>query len=225
MKISTLGLFLGGALLVSGAGIAVTACSSDSGTGNPTTNPDSSTGNDGSSHNDGQAQQDTGMMGDDGGSDTGTGAECGTTPTVHPSDGGPGAIYCPFGPDGGAIHCNPASETCCINPKVNGTFPPSTCSATCPYSDAGGATDLHCQDSISCSANGKGNICCGSGPLPTLDTACGYYNEKGLKAGNCEQGPSCAAGEFQLCGGQNDCPTGKTCTAFKAKGMQLGFCM
>jgi hypothetical protein len=226
MKISTLGLFLGGALLVSGAGIAVTACSSDSGTGNPTTNPDGSTGQDGSSHNDGSTQMDTGGQMDTGsGDDGGMGTECGTTPSLHASDGGPGSIYCPFGPDGGAIHCSPGTEKCCISPKVNGQYPPSSCASTCPY-DAGGHTDLACEDSISCSGNNLGSICCAKGATPATVAGCGYFNESpGMSQATCEQGPDCASGEFQLCGAPSECPSGKTCTPFKVKGLQLGFCM
>ena len=225
MKISTMALFFGGALVLSSAGVGLAACSSDSGTGTPTGGNDSGGNADSTSHTDGAMQGDTGMTGDTGMmGDGGTGAECGTTPSLHPSDGGPGSVYCPFGPDGGSIHCDPgANQICCINPKVNGAFPPSTCSTTCPYADAGGATNLECEDKITCTANNKGAVCCGSGPMPALDTACGYYSEKGLKGGACAA--TCAANEFELCATSAECSGGKTCTPFKAKGMQLGYCM
>ena len=46
-------------------------------------------------------------------------------PTLHPGNGM--TIYCPFGPDGGAIRCLAGQQQCCISGAVGAMYPPSTC--------------------------------------------------------------------------------------------------
>ena len=49
--------------------------------------------------------------------DAGSGNECGSTPKLHPGDGG--SLYCPFGPDGSALDCPTATTLCCIGGEIS----------------------------------------------------------------------------------------------------------
>src|SRR5438874_2303634 len=113
MRIRTMAWFVGGVFAVALSGVGAVACSSDTGSGTPSTTPekDATTKDTGSSNTDGgTGGNDTGTndnpdtsTGDDSSTpvDGGGAADCGSTPTLHVSDGG--RIFCPFG-EGGAPH-------------------------------------------------------------------------------------------------------------------------
>ncbi len=217
MKKSHLAWLLGGALLVGSGGLMI-ACSSSDNTGNPSTGGGTDSGTGG--HDGSTSGSDSGTGGQDSGgsSDAGTGSECGTTPALHPSDAG--SIYCPFGPDGGAITCQ--NEACCISGKVGSAFPPSTCAMAgqCNFQADAGNTEIDCEQSADCPS---GQVCCGGGPAPQQVQGCGYYQEKGMQYAKCAA--SCQAAEWQICSSNADCTGGKTCTPTKIKGAGIGFCM
>jgi hypothetical protein len=223
MKIRTLGWVLGAACLMTGGGFATIACSSSSpgATGSVdsgTSDLDTGSGVDSSSPPD----MDAG----------GGGNDCGSTPHLHLGDGG--SLYCPFGPEGGAIDCPTGSSICCIGGEISrGNYAVSQCgdpSQICPnpLPDAGKypARRVECEESADCPAGDAGpQICCGTGGIPALDMACSYYRESpGFTAMTCTAGTSCPAGQFQICASDPECGTGHTCKAFKAVGLQLGFC-
>jgi hypothetical protein len=60
--------------------------------------------------------------------------------------------------------------------------------------------------------------------LPAIVPGCGYFKAIGGSGAFCEQGTTCAAGETRLCESNADCAAGQSCTAFKWKIYQLGFC-
>ncbi len=220
MNPRTIGWVVGAACLVTGGGLATSACSSSS--PGATTMQDSGTSD----------PPDTGSPGE-GGSDTAdAGSDCGSTPHLHPGDGG--SIYCPFGPDGGSLDCPTASSICCIGGEISrGNYAVSQCGAqgaTCPnpLPDAGKypARAVECEEAIDC-ANSAGGpmVCCATGGTPAMDAVCGYYKESpGFTATTCNAGATCPAGQFQMCAGDPECGSGHTCVAFKALGIQLGFC-
>ena len=201
---------------------------------------DSSAGDSGNVDNDsGQVDTDSGsVQSDSGSSDTGSAVEsgiadsggagdCGSFPTLHPGNGT--TLFCPFGPDAGApIDCVVKQQLCCISGKVGSTFPPSDCEpisqGTCAAVEAGiaGSTQIECEDpATDCPS---GSTCCGAPNSIQPVVGCGYDKLVGFQYTRCESGGTCAAGEFQLCESLQECPSGQTCTVFKAKGMQLGFC-
>jgi hypothetical protein len=225
MNIRNLGWVLGAACLSIGGAFAMSACSSS--------NPPPAAGDPVDSG--GQSQADTGSspaMDSGGGNndmDAGSGNECGSTPKLHPGDGG--SLYCPFGPDGSALDCPTASTICCIGGEISrGNYAVSQCGATgqtCPnpLPDAGmyPARAVECEEAVDCQGGGK--ICCATGGTPAADMSCGYYKESpGFTATTCVSGSTCPAGQFQMCGDNNECGSGKTCVPFKALGIQLGFC-
>jgi hypothetical protein len=207
------------------------ACSSGStGGAPPAPAPDS-----GSAHDSGSASSSGGGSGsgsgggvaDDAG-DTSDAASCGSTPHLHAGDGG--SVYCPFGPDGGSLDCPTGSTVCCVGGTIStGNYAVSQCgtpSETCPnpLPDAGKypARRIECEESIDCA--GSGMVCCATGGVPAMDPACNYYRESpGLTAATCTTG-ACPAGQFQICASDTECGSGHTCAAFKAIGIQLGFC-
>ena len=228
MKNSQLAWLLGGALVLSSGGLGVAACSSSSGSGNPSGGNDSGTGSDGTGGgNDTGTGNDTGNGGNDTGpvGDGGPGNDCGSTPSLHPGDGG--SIYCPFGPDGSALHCAAATQECCIGGKIGtNQFAESNCETwgTACTNPADGGRQLECGEALDCTGNNHGTTCCATGALPAIKAGCGYYAESpGLKGSTCSAA-ACAAGQFQMCATDAECGAGKTCTPFKTLGMQLGFC-
>jgi hypothetical protein len=222
MNIRTVAWVFGGALTAAAAGLAATACSSSS-------TPSGSTPYDSGAAN----TIDTGGGGnDDSGNpqsnDAGTGNECGATPRLHLGDGG--SIYCPFGPEGGAIECPTGSSICCIGGEIAAhNYAVSQCGSpaeTCPnpLPDAGKypARRIECEESVDCA--GTGMVCCATGGTPAMDTTCNFYKESpGLTAATCTAG-QCPAGKFQICASDLECGSGHTCSPFRAVGMQLGFC-
>jgi hypothetical protein len=216
MKIGTLAWLMGASFVVAGVGGGIAACSSSTTT--PVAAEDS-----------GAPPVDAYVAPVDGGS----GMDCGSTPSPHPSMGGSMSLYCPFGPDdagkgsGPPIKCDSPTQHCCLGGSIGGgEFAPSECAATGSACSNGGtseagATDIPCEVPQDCAMAGM--ACCAIGGSPTLVAGCGYYQERGLSGTTCAA--SCGAGQFQLCGTNTDCPMGMTCTGFKSKGMQLGFCM
>jgi hypothetical protein len=169
-----------------------------------------------------------GDAGDGGGpGDAGDASVCGSTPTLHPGNGT--SLFCPFGPDAGApIYCALPTDQCCIGGFLgNNSYAPSDCESfgtTCTNPPDGGAHRIECEETVDCSNNNLGTICCAIGTTPVLDQTCNYYRGSGFKGTTCEQGAACGASEFQICESVADCPNNQTCTPFKATGLQLGFC-
>jgi hypothetical protein len=223
MNIRTVAWVFGGALAAAATGFAAAACSSSSTPGGATPY-DSGTANTMDSGGGGNDDSGNNMPS----SDAGTGNECGSTPHLHPGDGG--SLYCPFGPDGGAIDCPTGSSICCIGGEIaTHNYAVSQCglpTETCPnpLPDAGKypARRIECEESTDCA--GSGMVCCATGGTPAMDTACNFYRESpGLTAATCTAG-QCPAGKFQICASDLECGSGHTCAPFRAVGMQLGFC-
>lgn len=238
MNIRNLALVLGAAFTVAAGGFAATACSSSN---NPTTG-----GSDSGTHADTGTTSDSGSGGDDSGmmgSEGGTGADCGSTPTLHPGDGG--SLYCPFGPDAGQyvkcdsqgqchLDCPTSTTYCCIGGEISkGNYAQSACQTigqACdnPPPDAGmfPGRPIQCEEAADCRGGDAGPmICCATGSTPAMVPGCMTYGEHpGLTATTCTAGSTCASG-FQVCATNAECGSGKTCQAFKAVGLQLGFCM
>jgi hypothetical protein len=183
-------------------------------------------GSDGSVDGSGDAA-DAADAGDGGnGGDGGDASVCGSQPSLHPGNGT--SLYCPFGPDGGAaITCNLPTDQCCIGGLIgNNTYAPSDCESfgTGCTNPLDGGRALECEETIDCAGNNLGSICCASGST-VLDQTCGYYRGSKFKGTTCEQGATCAGGEYQICASAGDCANNQTCTPFKVAGLQLGFCL
>jgi hypothetical protein len=149
-----------------------------------------------------------------------------------------GGIHCPFGGASSetTLYCGSgdaaADKFCCISGEVGTTYPPSVCAATCSFTATSGNTTVQCEDpATDCPT---GNICCGGAEKTIeLDTACSHYKLSDWVYAKCETTSTCAAAaaapatgaEFQVCAKQSECPAGRTCTPFKSKGIDLGFCM
>jgi hypothetical protein len=228
MKIKTLALVLGAAVSVAAGGMAATACSSSSDSGSP------GGGNDAGGTKDVTTSGDSGNpMGDDGGNpmgdDGGTppddaGPDCAKAPTLHAGDGG--TIYCGH-TDAGSTYC-PTGQQCCVGGKVGTSFEPEQCSPfgqACPNPVDGGLP-VQCEQPANCQANNAGSVCCARSLLNggPQATSCGWDKASGGTGLFCEQGPACAAGETTICESDMDCPTGMTCTPFKWKILQFGYC-
>jgi hypothetical protein len=229
MKISTLALFLGSALVVGGAGVGLVACSSDSSTGTPTPG-DSGTGTDGSTHNDGSTPADSGMTPDTGTMDDGGDAGActhGNPPKLHASDGG--TLFCGFKPnDAGTLYCDPHTQECCVGGTQGTGHADAVCQqqgTTC--TNGMGPKVINCEAPADCTT--AGSVCCMTGTTPTLDTTCNYYRTGANITTSCVApsdggAPTCAAGQSQICTNDMECPTGKTCVPFKTIYFGLGFC-
>ena len=230
MKLSNVAFVLGGLVSMAAAVVGSGACSSSSSSGSQ---PDSGTATDSS-----VGGGDTAMPSADADVDAG----CGDNPALHPNTPG-GGVYCPFGAaaDGGdlTLYCGAdggAANVCCIGGEnANSTYPPSICSAgTCTFTATSGNTQVQCEDpATDCPA---GNVCCGSASKShTIEqkTGCTYDDLSDWVYTKCEKGTACAATstapgtgpEFQLCTSNAECGGGKTCTPFKAKGIDMGYCM
>ncbi len=248
MKLSRMAFVLVSVASVTAAGVAAVACSSST---TPVTPPPNNTDSGMMAAMDSSmtamdstmTATDTGMMmmtGDT--SMPATDAGCGNSPSLHPGAAGAG-IYCPFGvgPDGGDLTLNCGADggtanLCCVGGEDDsGTFPPSVCSAgSCTFTATSGNTQIQCEDpATDCPA---GNVCCGAASKMHVvgpKAGCSYDSLTDWVYTKCEMGTACAAtatapgtgAEFQVCGAQGECPAGKTCTPFKAKGIDLGACL
>ena len=225
MKKQIAWIFTGAALVGLGMVGSLGACSSDdtkTDAGKDAAK-DSTTGTD--------SGQDSG--GQDAGNDVST-ADCGSTPTLHPSDAG--AIYCGF-VDGGSLICG-TGQQCCLGGKVGNTFQNQDCvtwGGTCdnPPPDSGTSppVPIECGQNSDCTANGaaSGSVCClQGGTAPAQVAGCSYYKSSpGGSSIVCSAGSNGAcpgSTDIQICSSDTDCPQGKTCTPMKWKIYQLGFC-
>jgi hypothetical protein len=225
MNIRTICWVLGATCLTTGSGLAISACSST-----PAASPGGSVDSGSSPDPDtGSPAVDTGVADPDAGG--GGGSDCGSTPYLHPGDGG--SLYCPFGPDGSAIDCPTGSTICCIGGEISrGNYAVSQCGTvgqTCPnpLPDGGKypARPVECEEANDCVGDAGPRVCCATGGTPAMDTACGYFKESpGFTATTCTPGASCPAGQYQMCAHNTECTGGQSCAAFKALGIQLGFC-
>jgi hypothetical protein len=216
-KVYAIGLVAAVGVVAGGAFVACSSSSSDN--GQQTTDSGVHPGDTGTGGGDTGTVTDSGTVNDTGssGGDTGPGGtDCGSDPSLHPSEAGVGP-YCPgFSPDGGtgSGSCT-GGQTCCEQPK--GT--PSTCASSpagCTVSDGG--TVWECDQTNMCTTG----VCCGYG-APALRSGCTYDEVfPPNKGSHCAA--SCAADEYQICEGPGECPTGKTCTPMKTAGKQIGYC-
>lgn len=203
--------------LASAALAGLAACSSDTGasssSGGTVPTVDGGGGRDVSPGDSSPAPDDSSVPPEDGGSD------CGKPAQLHPPkpDGG---IFCPFSALAGGknVYCA-ETEQCCQNPKGTSV---STCvpkGAACPVANA---TAWECEDRSDCPA---GQACCahsGDGGAVTIATdTCGTYLSK-FSGTRCAA--TCGAGELTVCEVAAECTGGKTCTAVKPKGNDIGVC-
>jgi hypothetical protein len=121
--------------------------------------------------------------------------------------------YCLYDAMQTSLYCTLPAEVCCLG--ASHTSICAVAGTTCPTP----LVTLNCTGAAQC---GAGQVCCASGPEPTLDVACGFFTEEGMPGSSCVTGTSCPSGLFELCGSTADCAT---CTAFKhSSGDDLGFC-
>ena len=229
MKISTMSWILGGALVLTTTGVSMVACSSSStpaGGGGGGGTSDDGGGGDATGGGGGGGGGTDGGGGGGGGSDSGSTLDCGSTPMLHPSDGGVGSIFCGYDSNNMKVNCNSPTQQCCLGGKNGTTFEPDICVALGAGCTNGGPKDaglaIPCEVTADCA--GTGMICCGIGGSPTPYLTCPYDKEQGFLGSVCTQGTTCGGGQFQLCGADSECPTGQTCHAAKVKILQLGWC-
>lgn len=205
-----LGLIFGAAAAFGAFGFAVAACSSGGTMFDDGGLPDTATPKDSGVGTDTGMGNDTGSMGNDGGDG---GVDCGTTATLHPSDGG---LYCPFSAvDGGAnAYCIPNVQHCCEPAMGTSTCKPIA--SACAMTD----TDWQCEDKTDCPNNMQ---CCGIGKPGGPDPGCVNLFATGFKGSHCAA--SCMQGsEFIICESSSECPNNQTCKPAKLKGNQVGIC-
>jgi hypothetical protein len=90
-----------------------------------------------------------------------------------------------------------------------------------------------CEQPADCTANDGGvgdagaALCCLMGTTPSQVPSCGSADIKAMggMGTQCVPSTTCGTGNTQLCLNQGDCPSGKTCTAFRWKIIEMGFCM
>jgi hypothetical protein len=164
-----------------------------------------------------------------GGSSTTT-SSCQSDPKLHQADAG--SIYCGFDDAGNNFSC-PTGMECCIGGSLgrDAGFAPDECApwGTACMNPANKGLAVPCEQPSDCAANdgGTGNLCCLMGTTPSQVVGCGAADIKasGGTGTQCVQGATCGAGNTQLCLQSGDCPTGMTCTAFRWKIIEMGFCM
>lgn len=234
----TFGLLAAGAVGCSGDDTNPAAPVADSGS-DGTTGP----GQDGAAADANGSSSDAGTT-----TDAGRDSSCDKQPSLHPA--GSGGPYCPF-IDGGGEGANcAAGQLCCIDEASgleNGSCQtvsacpaqtafffqcsgPSNCNLASGATGDGGADGGDAGDA-SVEDAGAPMVCCGFGPTPTVTPSCPAYDlESDLSATACATACS-GIGD----GGSNaliicdtatgECPGGMTCTPFRARGSDLGFCM
>ncbi len=154
--------------------------------------------------------------------DTDAGAACAHPPTLHPAKADAG-VYCPFSRTAGGkdITCA-VGEICCETPIDAGasTCNPGGPAAACPIPKS---VVWECEGPAQCDSASAG-VCCGTASALGADSTCsGFQKASGFTAAKCAA--SCAAGQYALCTGPSDCPSGKVCTPLKAVGNAIGFCL
>ena len=242
---------VGGALVFGFAGLGVVACSGDD--TNPAapvvdSGPDSTTssGQDGSTSDANGSVPDTGS---DTGADAGADGSCDKQPTLHAA--GSGGPYCPFIDGGEGENCA-ANQLCCLNDTndlLNGSCQTTT---ACPSATS---FVFQCSGPSNCNTAGAGTadggddagedggdastdsgaptsmVCCGLGPVPTVEGACPSYDlESDLSATVCATtctglGDGGAAALIICDTATGECPSGTTCVPFRVHGAELGYCM
>jgi hypothetical protein len=158
---------------------------------------------------------------------------------LHPSKKA-GDLYCPFGPekDGGdTIYCGSANDSggaCCVSGEVGDAYPPSFCAqsgATCAFAASTGNTQIQCEDPATDCPSGQ-SCCAFGGHLEpdknfTTGLTCPWQKYADWVGTACAT--SCASldggAALTLCTSDTECGSGKTCVAFEAKGIDLGYCM
>jgi hypothetical protein len=216
------GWLIAGVVVGSTAGTIVVACSSDNSTGTTTgTTTHETTSNTTTSGTGGTTTT----------SSTGntTTSSCQSDPHLHGADAG--SIYCGFDDAGNNFSC-PTGMQCCIGGSIGGgNFAPDECApwGTACMNPANKGLAVPCEQPADCAANdgGASSVCCLMGTTPALVPGCDSndYKASGGTGTQCVSGTTCGAGNAQLCLNQSDCPSGMTCTAFRWKIIQMGFCM
>ncbi len=236
MKIRTMALFAGSAIVLAASGVGAAACSGDggTGTGNPLNSVDSSTKADGTmTTEDGSTVDGGGTPGEDASSDLDAGsnadgaatADCGKVSTLHPTDGSTGT-YCPFQANDAGKNCG-AGLACCA-PK----FPADPAAQTCVAMKAGhdectfaaasmdGGLTIECEEDNECAGSPGGSVCCLVGAIKQ-DPGCTNSYGSHINGAFCRS--ACAAGELHVCQTQAACATGM-CTPFRAAGRDWAAC-
>jgi hypothetical protein len=240
MKISTIALVLGSALITCSAGAGLAACSSSSGTGEPSapldSGTDTSTGMDSGTQPDTGPGADTGTGGDTSTGDDGGDAGCTSPPALHISSAD-GGIYCPFSKnfdvDGGEYaYCTTGTQSCCLSPSSDAGLSVCTtignCATALPNSE-----EWQCAGPEDCKSGGS--VCClTSGPTEANAECVNTLKTKGFDNTRCMASQAACSGtvdagmytdnQFVVCEKQADCATG-TCTALKTTGTSIGLCL
>jgi hypothetical protein len=225
MKKQIAWIFGGATVLCMGMVASLNACSNNNGgtdggtkdaaldtKGDVSTNPDSGPG--------------------DAGSDVVTTADCGSIPTLHPTEAG--TIFCGYPPDGGPSFSCTTGNQCCLGGHISGNqYAPEKCvgfDTVCDNPAPDGGSPIQCGQNSDCTANNKaGDVCCLQGAgAPAQVAGCSYYKSQGGNAIMCEtpsNGACTGATDIQICSSDADCPSGKTCTPMKWKLYQMGFCL
>jgi hypothetical protein len=140
-------------------------------------------------------------------------------------------VFCPFGKTdaGKSEYCTANAQVCCLSPSTDAGS--STCSA--PGTCASGFAEWACAAPQECA--GSGVVCClQAGPLEADPKCSGYQKTKGFNSTTCMPSAKCTgtvdAGKvtdtlYVACEAQGDCPQGKTCTAIKTSGTDIGVCL
>jgi hypothetical protein len=154
---------------------------------------------------------------------------CQKDPSLHGADAG--SIYCGFDDAGNNFSC-PIGMQCCIGGSIGqGNFDPDKC---VPWGMAcdnptGKGLAVPCEQASDCAANdaGTNNVCCLMGTTPSQVVGCDSADWKAMggTGTQCVSGTTCGTGNTQLCLQHGDCPSGMTCTAFRWKIIEMGFCM
>jgi hypothetical protein len=188
------------------------------------------------------------------GSNEDAAASCDKAPTLHAAgNAGPYCPFIDGGDKGANCQANALCCVNEVNDELDsyclptGSCPttvdayfqcsgPSNCNVAAPSAD-GGSTDggdAGTEDGGTVDAGDAGStavplFCCGLGERPRVEGACPSYDlESDLSATVCE--PSCDRPDggpgLIICDSTSgsECPTGMTCTPFRAHGSQLGFC-
>ena len=130
-------------------------------------------------------------------------AACGK---LFPTDGN---IFCPF-QSLSKTTCTAVSQECCIPPTGS-----STCESLGSACPADASVVFQCDDSKSCP---PAQSCFGSGRLVQDGGCLAVENFAGTFCRS-----QASNGEFPICA-SNDCASGKTCTPFRIKTVNLGAC-
>ena len=223
MEIGKLALVLGAAFTVGVCGVSAAACSSSSG-------------------NTGSGSSSGGSSGSSSGGDSGV--VCKSNPTLHTATGG--SIYCGYAGDAGATLTCPLGQECCIGGSLGGGLYAddtcqtwgSTCDNPAPDASMSPGLQVECEQTADCTVNssagdggtGEGGagsmVCCLVGTSPAQVAGCPIEDQKAV-GGNgtvCEQASACMTGEVQVCLQTSDCPSGQTCTPFRWKIIEMGYC-